>query len=500
MAGESRVMTTQRLKRFIAVWFAAMAMVFAPSQQTAAIEQVNNTMLIRIHNAGDGHLTKSITLPLGKAAIIELPIDARDVLVADPQTVNAVVRTARRSYLLGQTVGQTNAFFFDAAGRQILDLEIQVERDLTPLRTMIKEFLPSARIDVAAINDNVVVKGSVRNMVQASQAADIAARFIGDPERVLNMVAIRGQEQVMLRVRVAEMQRTVIKQLGVDTNGTFTIDDATFAFDATNPLSLAGRSFGGFDSTFDEARGFGDIVQNFDGRIRAFERTGLVRTLAEPNLTAISGEAASFLAGGEFPVPAGRDREGNLIVEFKPFGVGLGFTPVVLDEGRISLRISTEVSEVTTENAIFNAGTQFLDPDTGEIVVIDGVQIPGLNVRRAETTVELPSGGSLVMAGLLQDDMKQNIDGVPALKEVPVLGQLFRSRDFLNNETELVIIVTPVLVEPRSANELTDPIAGFAPASDAQTILLGRLNAAYGVRGGETNGRKLQGPVGFILD
>ncbi len=232
-----------------------------------------------------------------------------------------------------------------------------------------------------------------------------------------------------------------------------------------------------------------------DARIRArkvaqaLERDGILRTLAEPNLTAISGESAKFLAGGEFPVPTSRDRDGNVQLEFKPFGVGLNFTPVVLSEGRISLKISTEVSELSSDGAFVLQG-----------VGGDGVTVPGLKVRRAETTLELPSGGSLVMAGLLSDTMRQNIDGVPGVKDVPVLGQLFRSRDYQKNETELVVIVTPYLVDPTSRKNLALPTDGFAPASDMDTILMGRLNATYGARGAEPGDKSLQGPVGFVVD
>jgi len=231
--------------------------------------------------------------------------------------------------------------------------------------------------------------------------------------------------------------------------------------------------------------------------VQAFERTGLIRTLAQPNLTAVSGESAKFLAGGEFPVPTSRDRDGNVQIEFKPFGVGLGFTPVVLSEGRISLRISTEVSEITGENAFVSQGGTFTDTN-GNTITVPGVTIPGLRVRRAETTVELPSGGSMVMAGLLQQSMRQNIDGIPGLKNLPIIGALFQSRDYQNGETELVVIVTPYLVEAVSAEALQGPSDGFAPASDAETVLLSRLNATYGPKGSKPPG-SLKGPVGFIV-
>ncbi|MCE9522271.1 MAG: type II and III secretion system protein family protein, partial [Alphaproteobacteria bacterium] len=235
-----------------------------------------------------------------------------------------------------------------------------------------------------------------------------------------------------------------------------------------------------------------------EAAIKAFERTGLIRTLAEPNLTAVSGESAKFLAGGEFPVPVARDRDGNVQIEFKPFGVGLGFTPVVLSEGRISLRISTEVSEITGENSFVSQGGLSVDSD-GNLIQVPGITIPGLRVRRAETTVELPSGGSMVMAGLLQQSMKQNIDGVPGLKNLPILGSLFQSRDFQSGETELVVIVTPYLVEATSPQNLALPTDGYIVPSDAETVLLSRLSTVYGTKGKPQAQGSLKGPIGFIV-
>jgi len=493
-------MGVQRIIEALALSLLTAALALASAQPAAALDAVNNTMLVRIQKGGESHLSERIVLPLNKAAIVELPLEARDVLVSNPAIVDAVIRSSRRTYILGMSVGQTNAFFFDAEGRQILNLEIRVERDLEPLNTLLGKFLPDARFDVEALNDNIVLRGSVPNAVKAQQAADIAGRFVGDPKKVLNMVSIMGNEQVLLQVRVVEMKRTLIKQLGIDTSASLSIDQFTFDWETDNPFSLAGRSFGGAAAGAARSLATGGVSGPVGGNLVALERAGLVRTLAEPNLTAISGEAASFLAGGEFPVPISRDRDGNVQIEFKPFGVGLGFTPLVLDEGRISLKISTEVSELSTEGAFFLNGNTTVDPDTGEVFVAQGLQVPGLTVRRAQTTVELPSGGSLVMAGLLQEDLQQNIDGVPGLKDVAVLGQLFRSRDYLNNETELVIIVTPLLVEPTSKDKLTDPSEGFAPATELETILLGRLNAVYGVQRNATSDPNLQGPVGFILD
>jgi pilus assembly protein CpaC len=209
---------------------------------------------------------------------------------------------------------------------------------------------------------------------------------------------------------------------------------------------------------------------NIQGIMQALERTGLVRTLAEPNLTAVSGENARFLAGGEFPVPVSRDRDGNVTVEFKPFGVGLAFTPVVLSRGRISLQLSTEVSELSNAGALTIGGT------AGGV---GGLTLPALQVRRTETTVELPSGGSLAIGGLIQQQTKQNIDAFPGIKELPVLGALFRSRDFQNNETELVVTVTAYLVDPVAESQLVTPDQGYSAPTDLETILFGHLNAVY---------------------
>ncbi|MGD9800249.1 MAG: type II and III secretion system protein family protein [Parvularculaceae bacterium] len=479
---------------------------------------------------GAGAVSRSIVLPLDKAAIVELPKAAADVLVSQPAVVDAVIRSPQRVYLLGLKVGQTNAFFFDANGRQILNLEIQVERDLDALTDLINRLMPNARITAEAVNDNVILRGTVPTGVQATDAADIAGRFIGDPAKVISMVSIRDREQVMLKVRVVEMQRSLIKQLGVDPSGFTSISNN--AFEATASTIASGATAGLSGSL---ERFFGGGQSGFNVSFQALERVGLVKTLAEPTLTAVSGETASFLAGGEFPIPIGQ-RDGVISLEFKEFGVGLGFTPLVLDKGRINVKVSTEVSEISSLNNFSLGGSTttipgtppppdtLLPQDTDGDGVVDsvfnvteqagevlqgtdptvfstsGLTIPSLTVRRAKTTVELPSGGSLVMAGLLQENMRQTVQGIPYLKDVAVLGQLFRCRDYANSETELVIIITPYLVDPTHESKLTDPLKGFVAASDMQTILMGNLAATYGLSGAGVEEKTLQGPMGFILD
>ncbi|MFN3958364.1 MAG: type II and III secretion system protein family protein [Parvularculaceae bacterium] len=495
-----------------------------------ALAQQRGGAAPRISLGGDGAASRSIVLPLNKAAIVELPTAAADVLVSQPSVVDAVIRSSQRVYLLGLQVGQTNAFFFDSNGRQILNLEIQVERDVDALSSLISRLMPDSRITVEAINDNVVLRGTVANGVQAANASDIAGRFIGDPAKVVNMVSIRDREQVMLKVRVVEMQRSLIKQLGIDPSGFTSISNTVFEATASTLASGVGAGLTGSFTRF-----FGGGESGFNVNFQALERVGLVKTLAEPTLTAVSGETASFLAGGEFPIPIGQN-DGVISLEFKEFGVGLGFTPMVLGKGRINIKVSTEVSEISSLNNFSLSGSSVTIPGTppppDELIPIDtdgdgnpdsvfnvteaagetlqgtdptvitqtGLTVPSLTVRRAKTTVELPSGGSLVMAGLLQQNMRQTISGVPYLKDVAVLGQLFRSRDYQNSETELVIIVTPYLVDPTHESKLTDPAKGFVAASDMQTILLGQIAAQYGVAGARVQEKTLQGPMGFILD
>ena len=475
-----KIMTQHFNKGASRLWRLILAIALAASLAVPAQAKVGDAQLVKVDSGGTAGSTRNIILGLNKAAVVELPVSARDVLVSDPEIVDAVVRTPKRIYLIGLKVGQTNAFFFNEKGQQIVNLEIRVERDLTGLRDTLRQYFPEARIEVQVMNDHVVLSGAVANAAQADKARDLAARYVGKTDQVLNMLTVEGKEQVMLKVTVAEMQRSVIKQLGVDLSAVGALGNFALNLATVNPFSIQGRQLGG--ATIGGTNTSGNLT--IGSALKALEEDGLVRTLAEPTLTAISGEAAKFLAGGEFPVPSSKDADGNITVTYKPFGVGLAFTPIVLSEGRISLKLSTEVSELTTQGQ----------------VVLNDFSLPALKVRRAETTLELPSGGSLVMAGLLSDSTKQNIDGVPGAKDLPVLGQLFRSRDYQKNETELVIIVTPYIVDPVSRKEIVLPTDGFIPASDMDTVLMGRLNATYGVKGAAPTDKKLEGPVGFVVD
>lgn len=439
----------------------------------------------------DGQLNaRFLALGIGKSVVVDLPRDVKDVLVADPKIANAVVRSAQRAYIIGAAVGQTNIVFFDAAGQQISAYDIAVTRDLNGIRAALKQIIPNAAITVEGLGQGVVLAGTAGSPAEAQQAQDIAIRLVGDEKNVVNNITIRGRDQVMLKVVVAEVQRDIVKQLGVDLSANMSYGTAVVNFNNSNPFNANGgplvpgnSTVGGFGNTTVN----GVSVPSVKATLRAMENAGVVRTLAEPNLTAISGESANFLAGGEFPVPGAPDCSTSpckQTIQFKKFGISLGFTPVVLSEGRISLRVATEVSELSQENSIS----------------IGGTTIPGLKTRRADTTLEIPSGGSMVMAGLIKQQTKQSISGLPGLAQVPVLGTLFRSRDYVNNNTELMILVTPYVVRAVAQKDLSRPDDGFTAASDPQADLLGSINRIYGAPSSTQAGRKYRGTYGFITD
>jgi len=496
------VMTLRNI--LIALALAAPSAVFAAPARPVPDEANARVMTISTHGAS-AH--QRLTLSLDKAAVVQLDADARDVLVSNPDLVDAVVRTPRRIFLLATKVGQTNAFFFDAQGKQILALDIRVEKDVVDLGSLMKASMPNSAIQVQAMNDNVVLTGSVASALESTRAADLAARFTGDPKKVVNMLGIAGGQQVMLKVRIAEMDRNIAKQFGVNLAAAKIVGGSTpIGVSTSNQFNLVGQALSDLsglqagqvcDATSTNNNPFGTLIHggtcnlqnNVQGQLKALERVGLVHMLAEPNLTAVSGETAKFLAGGEFPVPASRDRDGNVTVEFKQFGVGLSFTPVVLAPGRISLQLSSEVSELSNTGAFTLSGSS----------TTQGLTIPALTVRRTQTTIELPSGGSFAVAGLMQHNTKQVIDGFPGVKDLPVLGALFRSRDFADDQTELVVLVSAYLVEPTTEAALAVPTEGFIAPSDPETILLGRLNAVYKKKDEKPVAPQASAPVGFVV-
>jgi len=534
------------------------AVAITPTYAAAQVEPPD-AQTVRINNGG-GSRSASLVLPFGKSAIIDLPADARDILISNPAIADATVRTARRAYVIGRQLGQTNIFFFDANGRQIANVEIRVEPDVTPLNDILRRQSADSQVTAEAMNGSIVLSGTARSAGEADRARQLAAQFLqtsgasgsagaagAGTDRIVNLIQVQGSEQVLVRVRVVEMSRSLVRQLGINANYDEMInqligEDDFLNLATANGFSVNGALLGGLSATggvasnilrpdslaypganVDPNIGTGSAgvggyefdpttnqetwgpahverARSTDATIEAFERAGLLRVLAEPNLTAISGEAARFLAGGEFPVPVNSD-DGQISVEFKPFGVGLAFTPVVMSGGNISLKIATEVSELTSEGAISTGDTPVRNAD-GTTTVIRGITIPALQVRRAETTVEMSSGSSIVMAGLIQERTRHAVEGVPGMMNTPVLGSLFRSRDFMNSETELVIIVTPYLVRPTAAGNLRTPADGFMNPSEGESLLTGRLNHLYRPSRAESGAQQqsLQGPHGHVIE
>lgn len=455
--------------------------------------------------------TEELTLTVNKSYMIEFDVDIDDVIIANDKIANVVARDRRRIAVMGVAPGQSNVVFLDKSGRKVKVLEISVTdgvAGMDQLRTLIKRYVPGAKAQVEAVNGRIILAGSAPNLAGSERIVQLAKTYAKDDASVINMMSIEGKDQVTLKVRFVEMQRSVIKQLGINLSGSIGFGELSgTAFDnnvtvtSANAFPLAGSALGGLAANLGYKNLVGAATQSTVGvKLNALERIGIVRTLAEPNLSAISGEAGKFLVGGEFPVPVAQDNN-KITIEFKPYGVGLGYTPVVLSEGRISLQLSVEVSELSQQGGFQSNSVAGIDPNTGQAITGQTITIPALKVRRAETTVEIPSGGSLVIAGLIQETTRQNIDSVPGIKDVPVLGALFRSRDFQNDETELVVIVTPYLVDPTDPQGFRDPDRGFVMAQDARTMLFGKINDVYAAPGsGSSKAPAPKGASGFIID
>lgn len=463
--------------------------------------------------------SQRVKLGLNKSVVVDLPADAYDILVANPAVADAVTRTARRIYLFGKAVGETNIFVFGPNGEQIASLDLQIERDVSGLQDYIKRFIPDSDITVELINDNVVLTGTVETPLDAKRAVDLAQIFVSggeattgqysqtaaassdgggvdinnpDSERrvsqIVNLIQIIGQDQVTLKVTVAEVSRNVMKQLGVNMIGSGTSNGISWGAFAESipglgkPLNPSQLSIG---------------TSALDAYLNAMEQAGVMKTLAEPTLTAVSGEQATFRVGGEFNMvtnQAAGDAGGvTYDIEKLEYGIGLEFQPVVLSAGRISLKVRTAVSEPTDEASVMLSGGGGSGPFRRP-----GMTALSIRKRLADTTVELPSGGSMMIAGLVRDDVRQAVNGMPGISKIPVLGTLFRSRDFVRNETELVILVTPYLVRPVARNQLAKPEDNFNVANDGAANFLGRVNRVYGTMQTEKRNGRYHGVVGYI--
>ncbi|WP_349436866.1 type II and III secretion system protein family protein [Pararhizobium sp. A13] len=479
-----------------------------PAQMFTA--EAASQSLVRIAESGPG-VRKTIRLGLNKAVVIDLPTDAHDILVADPTLADAVTRTSRRIYLFGKMVGQTNIFVFGPHGEEIVSLDLEIERDISNLEANLRRFLPDSDIKVEIISDNIVLTGTVRTPLDSTRVEELAKAFIkggeattrsitaqgtnGDADifaedrqasQIVNLLRIDGEDQVMLKVTVAEVSRQVLKQLGF--SGSIRSSTSGDGITFRNPANL-GNAVSAIASSVTGTIGSGTM--GFTSYINAMEQAGVMRTLAEPSLTAISGKKASFSVGGEYRLPSEQeiDEDGAITRtnETVEYGIGLDFTPVVLGPGRISLEIATEVSEPTWEGSVVNANA----------ASIPGQTYMSIRRRKASTSVELPSGGSIVIGGLVQDNIRQAMSGLPGVSKIPIFGTLFRSKDFIRNETELVIIATPYLVQPVARADLSRPDDNFNPTDDLSSAFLGEVNRIYGNRQAAPVG-EYHGNVGFI--
>lgn len=454
-----------------------------------------------------------IVVPLHRSELITVSSDLSEVIVANPEVADVYVHGQRKVSIIGKAVGATTLRVFDSNSNLLRSLNVRVSYDLPAIRQTMYELFPYEDISVQTVNNNLALTGMVSSTLVASKAVRIANEFLlppdlmrprgqsFDPTRalgegsgdvgVINMLKVTSGQQVMLRVRVGEMQRNALKQLGFNWNA-FNPDSLS----AATGILLGTASGGaipppfpapGVDVTGNTFGSLGGTVNtggtSISAVIEALERNNLFKLLAEPNLVAMSGEEAEFLAGGEFPIPI-QALDQQVTVEFKQFGVAVKFLPVVLSDSRIRVSVAPEISEISSIGA----------------VSIGGFEIPSLSTRRAKTTVELAPGESFMIAGLLRDQSDSQINQVPGLGEVPVLGALFRSVQYQRNETELVIAVTPYLVDPVTGDEVRLPTDGFRPPSMMEQFFYGALGAVSHESLRTTQTPSLEGPIGFMVD
>ncbi|MCD7058871.1 type II and III secretion system protein family protein [Pelagibacterium xiamenense] len=408
--------------------------------------------------------TQHIEVGVNKSVIVDLPVEAGEVIVSQPGVANAIMRTRSRAIIQGMAPGETNIFFLDPAGAGIAVIEISVAQDSTGLAATINRLIPGARVSVESLADSVVLSGNVNSGADLEKAIEIASQYVGGAG-VTSVIEVAGGQQIALKVTVAEIQRETARQLGIDLSASVAM--------SSSQIGLAGPT-----SSVDAGAGnysFGLSVPNveIEAALRALESQNAVRLLAEPVLTAMSGQEATFHVGGEFPVET-RDADGNPTVTYKPYGIQLAFTPTVQSNGQVGLVLDTEVSEPQLDNT--------------------------LNIRSATTSVELGTNQTLAIAGLIDERMRRQLSSLPGLGNIPILGALFRSYEYVSEQTELVILVTPMIAQPTPSYARAPlPTDTYQPASDAESMFLGRMESLYGVTGGGGAG-EFRGSVGFVLD
>jgi pilus assembly protein CpaC len=424
-----------------------------------------------------------IEIEAGKGALVRLDEPAASVFIAEPTIADIQVKSPRLVYVFGVRPGETTLFAVDVEDQVLVNRRVLVTHNLSRLQRAIDQLLPNGRVVARSIEGTVVVSGVVPTPADSETVRRLASGLMPEGAPVINQLAVAGPSQINLRVRVAEVQRDIVKQLGINWNNTYRLGEFTFGVATGNPVAIA-ASGSQFAGTHSRVLTNGSLDSNLF--IDALERENLLTVLAEPNLTATSGETAAFLAGGEFPIPVARE-DNEITIDFKQFGVSLLFTPTLVSKDRISLRVRPEVSELS---------------DVGAIDIL-GLIVPALSTRRAETTVELGSGQSFAIAGLLQNTTQRNLSKFPWIGDIPIIGALFRSDSFTRNESELVIIVTPYIVRPVSA-QLAAPTDQYVAPNDYERYA---LNRRYVERLPEVlpvprdrDGAGLVGPAGFVLE
>lgn len=434
----------------------------------------------------------ALNVTLGKAELVSLKDGVSDILVADPNVIDVQAVQSNRLYLVGLNIGDTNVMALDAQGNVLRRIDVHVSYDLQAIQGLVEKLFPGETIKVSAIHDQIVLTGTASTPEVAARAADVVASYVANlqdikgttDELISNMLEVRGEQQVMLQVKIIEATRTVLKELGLESSANNPANPSSTGSFSGVFQTGAGVALGG------DPTGIASLVYNTGMKglgtiglvINALEEENLVNVLAEPNLTAVSGQQAGFLAGGEFPVPVGRDQVGNIVIEFREFGVSLNFRPVVMSDKRISLQLNTEVSSLDYDNAI----------------VLSDLVVPGLDIRRADTTVELPSGGSLMIAGLLQSQAVEGMSGLPGIRNTPVLGALVSSDSFQRDETELVILITGYLVEPFADQNKAEKLPLKEKEGPLAGVLKGNIQRVYGSLDNTIFNQN--GPSGYVLN
>lgn len=443
--------------------------ILLPAAVAVAVPFAAQAEAFRILNGG---AAATLRVSMNRAVVVETDSPFTELSIANPGIADISTLSDRAIYVLGKTPGRTTLTILGAEGDLISNIEVQVTPDIAEFRERLRQILPNEAIEVRTANDGIVLSGIVSSAARLDAALQLAQRYA--PERVSNLMSVGGTQQVMLKVRFAEMQRGVSKSLG----GSLQITGGSRATLNTGNFDSGGSRAS--EGTLAFRVGGGRLTANVV--LEALETQGLARTLAEPNLTALSGQEASFLAGGEYPVPVLND--GSVSIDYRPFGVELSFTPRVLDDNVINLRLDAAVSSIDTANTV--------QLPTGEVAAF--------RRRATQTTVELRDGESFAIAGLLEDDFRSSSRSVPWISELPILGALFRSAQYQRNQTELVIVITAHLVSPTRGDALLLPTDRIRPPSEQELFLTGRLAAPGSGALGEIARQEFGGSYGYVLD